>query len=347
MERVLDERKRRVLQALTDDYIQTAEPVGSRNLARKYNLGVSPATIRNEMADLEEEGYLHQPHTSAGRIPSDKGYRYYVDELMARWEPGPAERSAVYREVVAVRRAMEEMVHEAARLLARSTQYASVVAAPRLEASIFRRLDLVPLDDVRVVAVVVADPGFVQHRIVELKHPVSPAQCDEMAARLNRRLFGVRYGDIKRDLLAGIREETGQPELYDAVADLLTTGLEDRQAEKVYLEGTLNILNQPEFRDIERARSLLAMLEAREILNEVLSLAARGSGTTVIIGQENPVAGLRECSVVSAAYRLGDEVVGAIGVLGPTRMDYSKAVGMVQYVADQLSEALYALMRGH
>ncbi|HLT57715.1 MAG TPA: heat-inducible transcriptional repressor HrcA [Limnochordales bacterium] len=344
---MLDERKRRVLHALTEDYIQTAEPVGSRNLARKYNLGVSPATIRNEMADLEDEGYLHQPHTSAGRIPSDKGYRYYVDELMARWEPSPAERSAVYREVLAVRRAMEEMVHEAARLLARATQYASVVAAPSLEASIFRRLDLVPLDDLRVVAVVVADPGFVQHRIVEVGRPVSQAQCDQMAARLNRRLFGVRYGDIRRDLLAGIKEEVGHPELYDAVADLLTTGLSDRKSDKVYLEGTLNILNQPEFRDIERARSLLALLEARDILNEVLSVAARGGGTTVIIGHENPVAGLRECSVVSSAYRLGDEVIGVIGVLGPTRMDYSRAVGMVEYVADQLTEALDALMRGH
>ncbi len=343
---MLDERKRRVLQALTDDYIQTAEPVGSRNLARKYNLGVSPATIRNEMADLEEEGYLHQPHTSAGRIPSDKGYRYYVDELMVRWEPGPAERSAVYREVVAVRRAMEEMVHEAARLLARATQYASVVAAPRLEASVFRRLDLIALDETRIVAVVVADPGFVQHRIVEVGCPVSQEQCDAAAERLNRRLIGLRYGDIGRDLLAGLREETGQGELYDAVADLLTGSLGDRQSDKVYLEGTLNILNQPEFRDIERARSLLALLEAREILNQVLSMAARTSGTTVIIGQENPVVALRECSVVSAAYRLGDEVIGAIGVLGPTRMDYSKAVGMVQYVADHLSEALLGLVRG-
>src|SRR5690606_17459347 len=184
------------------------------------------------------------------------------------------------------------------------------------------------------------------HRIVEVGRPVTRAHCDEMTARLNRRLFGVRYGDIGRDLLAGLKEEVGHPELYDAVADLLTAGLGDRQGDKVYLEGTLNILHQPECRDIERARSLLAMLEAREILNEVLSLAARGRGTMVIIGQENPVAGLRDCSVVSSAYRLGDEVIGAIGVLGPTRMDYSRAVGMVQYVADQLSEALDALMRG-
>jgi len=346
VERVLDERKRRVLQAVTDDYIQTAEPVGSRNLARKYNLGVSPATIRNEMADLEEEGYLHQPHTSAGRIPSDKGYRYYVDELMARWEPGPAERSAIYREVLAVRRAMEEMIHEAARLLARHTQYASMVAAPRLEASVFRRLDLVPLDETRVVAIVVADPGFVQHRIVELGRPVTQDQCDAMADRLNRRLLGVRYGDIGRDLLSGIREEVGHPELYDAVADLLTSGLGERDSDKVYLEGTLNILSQPEFRDIERARSLLAILEARDTLMQVLNYASRHSGTTVIIGQENPVPALQECSVVSATYRLGDEVIGAIGVLGPTRMDYSKAVGLVQYVADHLSEALMALVRG-
>jgi len=186
----------------------------------------------------------------------------------------------------------------------------------------------------------------VQHRIVELGRPVTQDQCDAMADRLNRRLLGVRYGDIGRDLLSGIREEVGHPELYDAVADLLTSGLGERDSDKVYLEGTLNILSQPEFRDIERARSLLAILEARDTLMQVLNYASRHSGTTVIIGQENPVPALQECSVVSATYRLGDEVIGAIGVLGPTRMDYSKAVGLVQYVADHLSEALMALVRG-
>ncbi|MBO8141406.1 MAG: heat-inducible transcription repressor HrcA [Firmicutes bacterium] len=342
---MLDERKRRVLQALTDDYIQTAEPVGSRNLARKYNLGVSPATIRNEMADLEDEGYLHQPHTSAGRIPSDKGYRYYVDELMAPWNPGPPERSAVYREVRAVGRAMEEMIHEAAKLLARATRYASVVAAPRLEASILRHIDLVPLDDTRIVVVLVADPGFVRHRIAEVRRPVTEEDCQRMAAGLNRRLVGMRCGDIGRDRLAEIREEVGRGELYDTVAELLASELSDPSSEKVYLEGTLNILEQPEFRDVERARSLLAVLETKDALSQVLSAAGRSEEPTVIIGQENPLEGLRECSVVSSAYRIGNEVIGVIGVLGPTRMEYAKAVGMVRYVAEHLSEALVALVR--
>ncbi|MFO7264957.1 MAG: heat-inducible transcriptional repressor HrcA [Limnochordales bacterium] len=342
---MLDERKRRVLRALTDDYIETAEPVGSRHLVRKFQLGVSPATVRNEMADLEEAGYLHQPHTSSGRIPSDKGYRYYVDELMDRWEPGESERAEVMRRVRAARRAVEEVIHEAARLLAETTNYASLVAAPRMAASLFRHIELVPLDPNHVLAVVVSDPGFVQHRIVELNRPVEPEACSRMADALNRVLFGVRIGDIGRDMLGVIKESVNAPALYDAVADLLTDHLAQEAPERVYLEGTLNILNQPEFRNIERARSLLALLETRDALEQVLSVGARSGGTTVIIGHENPVAEMHDCSVVVSAYTLGGEVVGAIGVLGPTRMEYSKAVGMVQYVAEHLSETLWAMVR--
>lgn len=344
---MLDERKRRVLHALTDDYIETAEPVGSRNLARKHQLGVSPATVRNEMADLEEAGYLQQPHTSAGRVPSDKGYRFYVDKLIGDWTPGRAERSAVQREVQAIRKAMEELIHDAARLLAKSTSYTSVVAAPRLEASVFRHIELVPLDATSVLAVIVSDPGFVQHRLIEIRRPVTPDQAARIAHLLNQRLFGVRFGDIGPDLLGVAEESIGHDDLFDAVADLLSGGLAEQSGDKVYLEGTLNILSQPEFRDIERARSLLALLEARDTLERVLNLATRVRGTRVIIGNENPVVEMRDCSVVVAAYTLGGEVIGAIGVLGPTRMEYAKTMGMVQYMADHLSEALWALMRRH
>lgn len=344
---MLDERKRRVLHALTDDYIETAEPVGSRNLARKHQLGVSPATVRNEMADLEEAGYLQQPHTSAGRVPSDKGYRFYVDELMADWSPGRTERSAVQREVQAMRKAMEVLIHEAARMLARATKYTSVVAAPRLAASVFRHIELVPLDASSVLAVVVSDPGFVQHTIIEVRRPVTDVHASRVAALLNRHLFGVRFGDIGPQLLNVIEESVAHDDLYEAVADLLSGRLAEDAEDKVYLEGTLNILSQPEFHDVERARSLLALLEARDILERVLNLASRSTEATVIIGAENPVIEMRDCSVVVSAYTLGGEVIGAIGVLGPTRMEYAKTVGMVQYMAEHLSESLWALMRRH
>lgn len=342
---MLDERKRRVLHALTDDYIDTAEPVGSRNLARKHRLGVSPATVRNEMADLEEAGYLRQPHTSAGRVPSDKGYRFYVDELMNEWSPGRSERMAVRREAEAVRRAMEELIHDAARLLAAATKYTSVVAAPRLEASVFRHIELVPLDENSVLAVIVSDPGFVQHRIIEVQRAVTAQQAASIARQLNERLFGVRFGAIGPDLLGVVKHTVGHDELYEAVAELLSGGAAEQSGDKVYLEGTLNMLSQPEFSDIERARSMLALLEAHDTLERVLNAASRTVGTKVIIGNENPVTEMRECSVVVAAYTLGGEIIGAIGVLGPTRMEYAKAMGMVQYMADHLSEALVGLMR--
>lgn len=341
----MDPRKMRILQAITDDYITTAEPVGSRTIARKYGLGVSPATIRNEMSDLEELGYLEQPHTSAGRVPSDKGYRFYVDVLMDPAEISEETREWLREEMAARSRAMEQMIHRAARILSFLTHYTSVVMAPRTSKTVVRRLHLTPLDEINVLAVVVTEPGFVENHVIELPAPMDEAAVEDLEERLNQLLVGKSLSEMTRGLLSSVREELPSKNLYDETAELLMRSLGSGEEERVYFDGTLHLFEQPEFRDVERAKALLGFLEQEEAFSTLLSELSRRSGTQVTIGQEHPMVEMHECSMVTATYRVGQTVVGTVGVLGPTRMDYAKVVSAVGALADSLSEVLTQMAR--
>lgn len=330
----------RILQAITDDYIRTADPVGSRTIARKYRLGVSPATIRNEMADLEELGYLEQPHTSAGRIPSDKGYRFYVDELMDPEHFPSAERERVREEVVAMQRAMEQMVHRAARLLSLLTRYTAVVMAPRISETVVRYLHLSMLDEYHVLVVLVTEPGFVQNHIVQSPRPVDVGQLDRLAKQLNERLVGTNVRDLTRTLLDQLRADVEDEAFRDEVVDLVARSLLADGSEKVYLDGTLRLLEQPEFRDVERAKMLLGFLEREEMLANVLAQVSHRTGVQITIGSEHQQAEMHDCSMVTATYSIGGDVIGTVGVVGPTRLDYSKVVSAVGLMAESLSDVL-------
>lgn len=343
MRSVLEPRKMHILQAITDDYIATAEPVGSRTIARRYRLGVSPATIRNEMSDLEELGYLEQPHTSAGRIPSDKGYRFYVDVLMDRAEVPREERDRMRQEVLARQRAMEEMIHRAARILSLLTQYTAVVLAPRISRTAIRRFHLSSIDERHVLVVVVTDPGFVQHHIVEMPHSISDEELARLSQKINDRVVGKSWREITRSLLSDLREELEPARLYEEVVDQVMRSLDTQGGEKVYLDGTLHLFEQPEFHDVERAKALLSFLEQEEAVAAILSEVARHSGTSVIIGKEHRRVEMQGCSMVAANYRIREQVIGTVGVVGPTRMDYSRVVAIVNVLADSLSDILTAL----
>lgn len=336
----MDKRKRQILQAITEDYIASAEPVGSRTIARKYGLGVSPATIRNEMADLEEAGYLEQPHTSAGRIPSDKGYRYYVDVLIQPVEPTVEERRRLWAEVHERARAVEEMIHRTARLLSMLTQYTSVVVTPRITETVCRHFQLVQLDDFHVLLVLVTEPGFVQNRIVTLDEPISPDEVTRLNAFLYDRLRGVAISDVTHTLIADLRSGINTSSLFQTIMELLTSGLDPRSDAKLYLEGATNIFEHPEFQNVERAKVVLGILDEEDIVLEMLSEASQRSGTAVTIGSEHRYVEMHECSMVTATYSMGDRVVGTLGLLGPTRMDYSRVIGILQFVSDSLSEVI-------
>lgn len=336
----MDERKRRILQAITDDYIETAEPVGSRTIARKYELGVSPATIRNEMADLEELGYLEQPHTSAGRIPSDKGYRYYVDSLMNPAPLPPAQKSRLRREVAGRYRALEDVVHRAARLLAAYTEYTAIILAPRPAEVTLQQVQFLPVRSPQILIVVVAEPGFVLHRLTEVEEEGSIARLPAWSEALTHRLRGVTGSGLTGSVIAEIRQTLSDRRLFETLLDLLQETLEGSGEDRVILEGVINILNHPEFQDVERAKAILGLLEEREALYGLLSSRAESGELSVSIGREHGRRDMQDCSVVTATYSLGGTVIGAVGILGPTRMKYARAVAIVEYAAASLSEAL-------
>jgi len=341
----MDERKMRILQAVTNDYIDTAEPVGSRTIARKYKLGVSSATIRNEMADLEEAGYLTQPHTSAGRIPSDKGYRFYVDMLMDPHEMSRDEKRFVQEKFDSLERQIEELVHSTAHLLALLTRYISVAITPATEKATLKHIQLIALSLYRLLVILVTDPGFISNRIVELKEPITPEETERLSRYLNQRLRGLGLRDIGSGLIREMEEEVSNPVLLDHVMSMVTKGLDEGQ-ERLCLDGAMNIFEQPEFRDIERARLLLNTLEEKDLVFSILDQTTLDSGVTVRIGGENKHEEVCDCSFVTATYEVRGQVIGSVGVVGPTRMHYSRTMAIVRFVSDQLSETLNSMWEG-
>lgn len=339
----VEDRKQRILRAIIDDYIQTAEPVGSRTVARKYLLGVSPATIRNEMADLEEQGYLEQPHASAGRVPSDRGYRYYVEALMPPAEI-PPETAASMRQELSTSQDPDQLIFRAGRALSRGTRYASLVLKPSLRRLALRHVQFTPLDRGHVLLVVVGDAGLVYNRILQWSE--ASAQADllaKLSTMLSRMLAGLEAREITYTLLQQIADELPQKSVREmALSPLLDLLSQEQPDEQAYVDGVPFILEQPEFRDVEYVREVLDRLQEPDTLLTVM-MGGELEGLAIIIGREQPVEGLQRCSVVMAPYGPGDRPMGVIGLIGPTRMDYRRTVAAVQEMASLLSQAMQHL----
>lgn len=335
----MDERKQRILQAIIDDYITSAEPVGSRTIARKYDLGVSPATIRNEMADLEMLGYLEHIHTSSGRIPSSKGYRFYVDDLMLPQELTSEEKALIDRWYKKRVRQIDEVFQETAKIISQLTKNVSLVLAPQLSQAAFRCLQFLPLDEFRAVAVLVTDAGFLENKMVDIPDGASFEDLQRMASVINTRLAGKTLDVIKKDSLRLIRDEIGDETLYQSAMAVVKAALESGKKERLYLGGTTQMLEQPEFHDVDKVKDILLMLEEEQLLKNILH-AHQGDGLRVSIGRENEYSGIQDCSIVTASYHLGGELLGTIAVLGPTRMEYGKALTLLDYMNTRLSEVI-------
>ncbi len=337
----MDERKKKILRALIQDYISSAEPIGSRTIARKFDLGVSPATIRNEMSDLEELGLIEQPHTSAGRIPSDAGYRYYVDFLMEPPALRDDDKMLIERETTHRIHEIQEVITQTSKLLSQLTSLTSVVLGPQKGKGTFSRMHFLPYQPGQAIMVVVKENGAVENHIVEIGQDVAAEELQTIADVLNRKMHGYTLNEVKRTLLHEIYSElTRQRSLLDSALELLEPILndQDQEQEHVYLGGALNMLNQPEFRDLEKVKTLFKAFEEDGRLKKLLSMDREG--LTVTIGGENKLAEFKDCSVISATFRVGGEVVGAVGILGPTRMDYSKAMAIVDYTTRMLNRLL-------
>lgn len=337
----MDERKKKILRAIVQDYIATAEPVGSRTIARKFDLGISPATIRNEMADMEEMGLIEQPHTSAGRIPSDAGYRYYVDSLMEHPKLSTNEKGVIERETTKRITEIQEVISHTSKLLSQLTQLTSIVIGPQKGKSPFGQMHFLPYSPGKAIMVIVKENGEVENQIVDIGENVTAEELQQLASVFNQKMRGHSMNEVKRSLLHEIYSElTRQRYLIDHAMELLSAILDDTHEEKnaVYLGGTLNMLNQPEFKDIEKVKTLFQIFEEEEQIKKFLNPSV--DGLAVTIGGENRLKELKNCSVISATYRINGESVGTIGLIGPTRMDYSKAVAMVDFMTRTLTELL-------
>ncbi|GAA3812010.1 heat-inducible transcriptional repressor HrcA [Sphaerisporangium flaviroseum] len=333
---MLDERKLAVLRAVVEDYVSTNEPVGSKALAERHNLGVSPATVRNDMAVLEEQGYITQPHTSAGRVPTDKGYRLFVDRLSQIKPLSGAERRAI-ETFLAGAVDLDDVVTRTVRLLAQLTRQVAVVQYPSLIRSTVRHVELVPLAERRIMLVLITNTGRVEQRVVDLPDVVEDDQIAHLRAVLNACLDGCRLTRVP-DTVADLQErlpEEDRPVASTILSVLLDT-LVERHDEKIVFAGAANLAGDFSV----GLREVLEALEEQVVLMRLLGEASDSAALTVRIGSENPYSGLHGTSIVAAGYGSGDNELARLGVLGPTRMDYPVTMGAVRAVARYVGQIL-------
>jgi heat-inducible transcriptional repressor len=333
----LDERKASILRAIVEEYVETAQPVGSQTVARSSGLGVSSATIRNDMTVLEREGYIAQPHTSAGRIPTDQGYRYFVDHFTTRGPLPPQQYRAVADFFASTHRALEDLLNETSQLLARLSRHAAVVMGPQPDQAVVRGLQLVRLNDRSALLVVVLSNGVVERHILSVAETVDDAQLAAAARVIERQLLGRTWGSVPEILATGDAAVDGVVD--DVRAALLALAAPDHR-EPLYVGGVSNIAAEQEaFSTAETAARLLEMLEHQVLVVSVVHELLQ-AGLTVRIGSENQLEELRECSIVLAPYEVEGHPAGVVGVLGPTRMDYRHALSAVSAVSQQLGRHL-------
>lgn len=335
----MDERKFLILQAIIDDYISTAMPVGSRTISRKSGVGFSPATIRNEMSDLEELGYLDQPHTSAGRIPSLKAYRLYVDHLMKVANLSEEESRHINDHLSMRANQTEEVIKSAARALSDATHYTSVVVAPQLNTLQVKRIQFVPVTDTTALMILVTTAGIVKDAVIQIPRGMTADHLYVISKTLTDRLSDQPIARVREIFEQMVGEMSGGKQLLTDVMNVVESKLEAPDGRDVVLGGTSNLLSYPEYADVNKAKNFLSVLEAKDRLIPLLKQDG-GMEITIRIGPENGMKELEDCSVVSATYRMGDHSQGTLGIIGPTRMNYSRVISVLEYMGRALSNML-------
>lgn len=335
----LDERKEKILYAIIRNYQETGEPVGSRTISKYSDLNLSSATIRNEMADLEEMGLIVQPHTSAGRIPTDKGYRIYVDKMMSEKSLLPAQSSDFILQKVD---RMELMLKQMAKLLAINTNYATMISAPRYGKVKLKFIQLSQMEGHRLLAVIVAEGNVIKNTMIDIDEELSNDEVLSLNLLLNTNLNGLTVDEISLGIISKIKSQAGEhadivEKVLDAIADAIC-GDEELQ---VYTSGATNIFKYPELSDENRASMIINAFEEKQQLTNLLvdkSLGEDKEGIQVYIGDETPIQSMKDCSVVTATYELSDGLKGTIGIVGPKRMDYEKVVSTLNKLKENLGD---------
>lgn len=332
----LDNRKRTILNAIIKNYLETGEPVGSRTISKYTDLNLSSATIRNEMADLEEMGLILQPHTSAGRIPSDKGYRLYVDNMMQE-----KEREVLQMNDFLIQKVdrVELLLKQMAKLLAVNTNYATMISAPQYHHTKLKFIQLSRVEKTRLLAVIVVEGNIIKNAMMNIEEDISDEEILSLNILLNSSLNGLTIDEINLRLIQELKEKAGYHSgVVGSVLEEVANAIKrvDQEKPQIYTSGTTNILKYPELGTSEQASELLTTLVEQDHLAELVEQVGKEHGIQVYIGSETPVQSMKDCSVVTANYALGDGIQGTIGIIGPKRMDYEHVVSVLRTLIEQL-----------
>ena len=332
----LDERKQKILHAIIQNYLETGEPVGSRTISKYADLGLSSATIRNEMSDLEEMGYIIQPHTSAGRIPSDMGYRFYVDQLMKEKEQEVTEMKEL---MIQRQDKMELVLKQMAKVLAANTNYATMITSPQYHRTKLKFIQLSVISEDQLLAVVVAEGNVVKNKVIPISHGLDNETILKLNILLNTSLNGLTMEEINLSTIAELKEQAGiHSEVINSVLDAVAEAIQMDDDLEVYTSGTTNIFKYPELADSTKASALISAFEDKQQLASLMEDMKDGedTGIQVYIGNETPGQTMKDCSVVTTTYELGEGMRGTIGIVGPKRMDYEKVVDNLKTLTNQL-----------
>lgn len=334
----LTERKLKILQAIISDYVRTAEPVGSRTISKKYDLGISPATIRNEMADLEEMGYLTHPHTSAGRVPSDMAYRLYVNALMEKKELSREEKSIISQRLQSNVHEFEKTIEHAASLLSEITNLTSFALTPTKEEDALRFINLLPVDEKTIVLMIVSESGKISNTALTVNAPYSEDNLQLLAKAMTYNYKGKTISEaLTNNIIESFESDIAAMSglAHDIMPNFMRT-LEDMLNVNLYMEGLSNIFDIPEYNDLQKAKSFIEMLSQKDIFTR--KLLERDDGIIVTIGAENADDIMNDCALITASYHVDGKLVGKIGVIGPTRMKYGEVTSVIEYMTDNLSD---------
>ena len=338
----LTERKSKILNFIIQSYLETGEPVGSRTISKSPELSLSPATIRNEMADLEEMGYIIQPHTSAGRIPSDKGYRFYVDRLIAEKDREITEITDV---MINKTERMEQVLKQVVKVLANNTQYATMISAPSITGTKVKFVQLSPVNDHQMLSVVMMSGNIVKNKLIDIENPLSAEDMLKLNMLLNSSLNGLTIGDINLALISRMKTQAGEFEdIIEQVLKTVADTIEDEEGLEIYTSGATNIFKYPELSDSQRAKDFIEAFEEKSELADLIADiestgdSSPGTGIQVYIGDESPIATMKDCSVVTATYELGEGIKGTVGIIGPKRMDYKNVMDNLTSIKHKLEQ---------
>lgn len=337
----LDERKIKILNSIIQTYLITGEPVGSRTISKYTDLNLSSATIRNEMSDLEDLGYIIQPHTSAGRIPSDKGYRFYVDNLM---KEKIAEVDEMKDVLIEKADKLDQLLKHVAKLLAKNTNYATMISAPQYKRNALKFIQLSRVSDRQLLVVVMLEGNLIKNRLIEVDEQVDEDEAAKLNILLNTFLQGLNLQEINMELIQRMKAQAeGYGHIISNIIDAVAVLIQEEDDLEIYTSGTTNLLKYPELGDREKATELLYTMEEKKALTELIvdyqdSNNENKNPIQIYIGSESPVSTMKDCSIVTATYELDEGVQGTIGIIGPKRMDYKKVVGNLQTMMNQLDD---------